>query len=70
MKEKFGGDRWSKENQVHPKAMDKREDKKEIKEVIGREWRQRVGGNVEETGWETINTAHQDAAGSDWGQSN
>lgn len=27
------------------------------------------GGDVEETGRETINTAHQDAAGSDWGQS-
>lgn len=25
-------------------------------------------GDWGETGWETINTAHQDAAGSDWGQ--
>lgn len=38
MKEKFGGDRRGKGNQAHPKAMDKRrKDKKEIKEIIGRE---------------------------------
>lgn len=38
MKERFGGDRRGKENQEHPKAMDKRrKDKKEIKEIIGRE---------------------------------
>lgn len=27
-----------------------------------------VWGDVEETGWETINKEHQDVAGSDWSQ--
>lgn len=39
--------------------------KEEIKGIIKKDEGRGLGESVEETGGETINTAHQDAAGSD-----
>lgn len=52
-----------KENQSAPKDMDWKKEREHKKQ--GEDEGRGVGGNVEETGWETINTAHQDAASSD-----
>ncbi len=43
--EVFGDDRRGKENQVHPETWKEEErlDKNDIKEITGREWRQRIG---------------------------
>lgn len=54
------------ELKVHPKTwieggrLEKEELKGTKEGMKAKDW-----GNVEETWWETINTAHQDAAGSD-----